>query len=1672
MKSRKSAKVSQKSKRADLHRRSLRGALRTFETLEDRKLLTATPWTDGAYYPFSGAYTGRFTPGMDYSTYMDRALATNSPTSGGLTGEGAPGPAFTGVDTEPNSTLAQAQFVPLSTLDGRPDRATVIGSTSAIDFDVYAMDLRAGDVFDVELLANGGTWDLSLRDAANNEVAGSTIPQSPAGAASPYPASSPLAFGGRVSFSINIPTTGRYYMRVSDGPGNYSMTMRAFRPYLESQPVGTKQILYLDFNGEDIPRRTFVPALTGTARLSSLSTFLAGWNLSPADENRVIDSIIENVAYRFTGTIPTTGTNGHYSRTGTPGQFDLQILNSRDHGDVWGQPNVSRVIVGGTQLQLGLTGLYGIAQSVDIGNFETAETAVVLLDTLSAPGVPTPGPAASLNQIPIGGTKTKIDLIGEVVGNIVAHEAGHYFGNWHQVNAPYLTMSTGLGVEQDAAVGPDGVFGTADDGPRVVFGKGTYDATAGNIPFGIEDTASNISWALATGTVGGATIRGSVYQDTNLNRIRDNGDLPLQFVTIYNDANNNAILDANELSTFTDASGNYQMTVAPGLYILREYAPAGQKLVVPANLAHVISIANGQTITGKDFINERINPAITGMKWEDTNGNGIRDTGEPGIGGVFIYIDLDGDDRIDIGEPTTQTNADGTYRLNFPGTPGTYAVREVVAPGFTQTFPGPALGNEHTVVITGNAAIDAPRMSGLHFGNRLTVDFGDAPQTYGIASAGFLSGLALGSLWDAESSSQFSTTGLGDDSSGIDDEDAIAGNSVFPLRIGSSSNPVSITTTNTTGQTAYLQAWIDFNGDGDFNDTVGGISEQIVSNLAVTTAALPVFNVTVPAAATLGPTFARLRLSTLQNVGPTGQTVDGEVEDYAILIRPNVIAVDDPGPGQGAITIPRNAVQAPIDVLANDFRVGNEVLKVINVSQPTSGGLVTFTDAGVLYTPPSGYIGPDSFTYQMQNGAGEVSTATVTVNVALFFANPVAVDDSFDVPTNSIDFPLNVLANDIEGQNGALSIVSVTQPDKGGSISIATGNKSLRYTPSRDFGGTEFFTYIVSDAAGNQSTAKGTIHTLPGDRSNDKIEIRLQATDLAGNPISRIQQGQRFRIDMIVDDLRFDVNNPSPTLDAGVFAAYTDLLYNLQLVGTVLPNSGTPSGFNFATSFFNGYENGQTGDATIPGLINEFGAFFNGSSMNRVGQVRLASVIFEARTPGIARFLADPADAQPASDSLLFDTAANAVPIDQISYIGTSLEIVGDGVVFPTAVDDSPTATIPVATATTPVAFAIDVLANDLPGSNGPITLKSGGVSGAQHGTTTIANGRVVYTPNLNFEGSDQFTYTIVDSRGTESTARVTVRVGNNTANDDIIDLKLQVTDTNGNSIDQVSVGSTFQLRGFVKDLRTRDASAANPSRRGIFAAYQDVIYSSGLASTVASTTNDPNLGFQVSFGPSYQRVREGDVLTRGIINEIGAVATLDTPTNTDEYLLFVVTLTANSIGTANFVGDPADISPFHDSLTYEPVMVVDFSKIRYGFDSVQIVSSTGSGEGEFTNSNNPLDVNADGFVSPIDALAIINALNSGGSRQLTGGGGEGEGGSHMFVDTNADGYLSPIDVLNVINYLNMGSSGQGEGEGLQGEGEANDSGFYSDDLFNDGVDDLIATLAPDVEQSWKKRNK
>ena len=94
----------------------------------------------------------------------------------------------------------------------------------------------------------------------------------------------------------------------------------------------------------------------------------------------------------------------------------------------------------------------------------------------------------------------------------------------------------------------------------------------------------------------------------------------------------------------------------------------------------------GEVVTGKDFGNQPPFGEIRGTKFEDLDGDGTRDAGEPAMAGVTVYLDADDDQVLDADELSQVTDADGNYaftQLLF----GNYVVREIVPANYRQTFP-------------------------------------------------------------------------------------------------------------------------------------------------------------------------------------------------------------------------------------------------------------------------------------------------------------------------------------------------------------------------------------------------------------------------------------------------------------------------------------------------------------------------------------------------------------------------------------------------------------------------------------------------------------------------------------------------------------------------------------------------------------------------------------------------------------------------------------------------------------------------------------------------------------------------------------------------------------------------------------------------------------------------
>src|SRR5205809_450640 len=158
------------------------------------------------------------------------------------------------------------------------------------------------------------------------------------------------------------------------------------------------------------------------------------------------------------------------------------------------------------------------------------------------------------------------------------------------------------------------------------------------------------------------SICGYVFNDLNGNGIRDTGEPGLQGFTVFLDTNNNGLLDAGEPSTVTDANGNFSFTnLATGTYRVREVTPAGF-MRTTANPVD-ITVSSGTTVSGVNFGNFSFfaSNSISGQVFNDLNGNGIKDSGEPGLQGVTVFLDTNNNGTLDVGEASTVSDVNGNF---------------------------------------------------------------------------------------------------------------------------------------------------------------------------------------------------------------------------------------------------------------------------------------------------------------------------------------------------------------------------------------------------------------------------------------------------------------------------------------------------------------------------------------------------------------------------------------------------------------------------------------------------------------------------------------------------------------------------------------------------------------------------------------------------------------------------------------------------------------------------------------------------------------------------------------------------------------------------------------------------------------------------------------------------
>jgi hypothetical protein len=177
-------------------------------------------------------------------------------------------------------------------------------------------------------------------------------------------------------------------------------------------------------------------------------------------------------------------------------------------------------------------------------------------------------------------------------------------------------------------------------------------------------------------------ICGVKFHDLDADGTRNADEPPLAGWTVFVDLNRDGVLDEGEPRMVTEAEGAFVFTgLGPSLVQVGEVSQDGWMRTTPETPYRVNS---GFSKTA-DLGNVQLG-SITGVKFEDLDGDGQRDPDEPGLAGWTIFLDADGDGYLDTDEVSTQTDAEGRYTFNNL-LPGLYIVAEAQRTGWTQTSP-------------------------------------------------------------------------------------------------------------------------------------------------------------------------------------------------------------------------------------------------------------------------------------------------------------------------------------------------------------------------------------------------------------------------------------------------------------------------------------------------------------------------------------------------------------------------------------------------------------------------------------------------------------------------------------------------------------------------------------------------------------------------------------------------------------------------------------------------------------------------------------------------------------------------------------------------------------------------------------------------------------------------
>ena len=467
-----------------------------------------------------------------------------------------------------------------------------------------------------------------------------------------------------------------------------------------------------------------------------------------------------------------------------------------------------------------------------------------------------------------------------------------------------------------------------------------------------------------------------------------------------------------------------------------------------------------------------------------------------------------------------------------------------------------------------------------------------------------------------------------------------------------------------------------------------------------------------------------------------------------------ITCVDDlPVAVNDSATVAEDASAAAIDVLVNDTDIDGGPKSIQSATDPAKGSVsITGGGTGLTYAPDSNYCNqppgttPDTFSYELNGG----SKGTVSFTVTCVDDAPVAVNDSATIAEDAFPTAINVLANDTDIDGGPKGVNSKTDGSHG-AVLITGGGSGLTYAPSANYCGPDSFTYELNGGSSatvlmsvtcvdDAPVAVNDSATVSEDASATAIDVLANDADIDAGPRAIASAS--------------DPDHGAIALTGGSPGAHTGLSY------TPDPDYCGADSLTYELT-----PGGSTATVAItvscvddpPVAVDDAASVEEDSSASVID-----ALVNDTDADGGPKSVSAKTDGTHGKTAILggglglsYAPDVNYCGPDSFTYTlnGGSTATVS---VTITCVDDTPSAADDTATVgEDSPAQSIDVLANDTDVDAGPKQVSS--KSNGAHGSVSITGGGLglSYAPDVNYCGSDSFSYTL--NGGSSATVSVTI---------------------------------------------------------------------------------------------------------------------------------------------------------------------------------------------------------------------------------------------------------------------------------------------------------------------------